>query len=469
MTETAITNMDRPMPRSVPLRAPKLWTVISFVSLGFGPGCGPDFTPQEEIDRLRVLGIRSEVPDSDRRAWPGVIEDAVLTALVTDDALEDPASFEYRWRLCPVAFGSEADFECVFTEAEFEAFILELIENVPIEEAVTIVLEALFEDPSQVDPEAVEAIRAQIEGLLEQAPELIDVDFVLSDTATATFNLRDVIFVEEVAELEDQGLVQGLLELLLERACEQLGTAEFPDFVERPTCDGTFQMRIDLTVCDLPADECTPQSRPSQTDGPPRVVRAVRFFDIIYDLDLVPNPNRNPEAAIMCRTPEPLTGDEQISLRTRPCGNIIEMPPPPALDPDGLEFGATYGLVITDVRVLLDPNGFDLDLDAEVFTKWDPEAEAFTEERQERLIFSWFTTGGDPGRNRSAFDPEQPENSSIDRAATNEWNTPRAIDLTPEEREAIYGLFVVIRDGRGGRAFIQRNTRFVGASSESAP
>ncbi|NJK88394.1 MAG: hypothetical protein HC923_02685, partial [Myxococcales bacterium] len=188
--------------------------------------CGPDFTPADEIDRLRVLGIRARVAATPEIAWPFVDEDTLIDALVTDDDLSDPSSFKYRWRLCPVAFGSEADFRCVFTEDQFEEFLRGLLLGVL---------------PDGTDPNAL----------------TIDADFELGTDPAATFNLRDV-FRSEALDALPPAVVRELLQEGLRFACEELQTQEFPDFVDRPECNGVFGVRIDVAVCEqsVPDDRC---------------------------------------------------------------------------------------------------------------------------------------------------------------------------------------------------------------------
>jgi len=217
-------------------------------------------------------------------------------------------------------------------------------------------------------------------------------------------------------------------------------------------------------VCDLPAEDCTPDTRPSGDGGPPRVVQSLRFLDVIYDEELVPNPNRNPTIDVLCRSRDPVSDGATLGPDCEDSAPLVEMPAPPATDPEGLRFDESYAVVTLDVFV--DPNG-SFPLDAELFRTWDPDDERFTEEQQERLILSWFTTGGSPDRNRTAFDADEPETSNRSRAILNVWELPRRVDL--DEPDRVFGLFVVVRDGRGGRAFVQRNARFVAEGEGSSP
>jgi hypothetical protein len=420
--------------------------VIGLLCLG-STACGPDFTPQEEIDRLRVLGVKSEVDGQPEVAWPGVVDDARLTALVTNESLSDPTTFGYAWRICPVAFGSEADFRCAFTEEEFEAFLLDQLAGVPRDELIEAIVEQILPDGTE---EEKQQLRDALNDAFDQIPDLVDVDFDLptpTTSTTAVLNLRGVFFGGGLDDLpfDPDPFVAPLLQGLLAGACEQLQTADFPDFVERPECNGTFQVRIDLTVCN-PGVECTADSVPSSDgDGPPDVVKTLRFLDVIYDDEVVPN--RNPEVQTVCR------------------GGASDEPPPECAElgtvvpPDqaaGLPFGANVPFELADLETD----------DAEThLAVVETETGTTTEERRERLAVSWFVTGGELDRNRTAFDPQRPENSPIERARFNVWSTPRQIDLSPEEEDATFAIFMVVRDGRGGRAFVQRTAQFVAPST----
>ena len=419
--------------------------VCSLLCFG-SAACGPDFTPQEEIDRLRVLGVKSEVEGQPGVAWPGVVDDARLTALVTNEALADPTGFGYAWRICPVAFGSESDFQCAFTEEEFEALLLEQLADVPRDELIEAVVDQLLPDGTE---EEKQQLREALNDAFDQIPDLVDVDFDLptpTTSTTAIFELRRVFFGDALDDLpfDPDPFVAPLLESLLAGACEQLQTAEFPDFVERPECNGTFQVRIDLTVCS-PGIECTADRLPAEGEGPPDVVKTLRFLDVVYDDEVVRN--RNPVVQSVCR------------------GGTNNEPPPECAElgtvvpPDqaaGLPFGANVPFELADLETD----------DAETYLAViETGTGTTTEERQERLTVSWFVTGGELDRNRTAFDPLQPETSPIDRARFKVWSIPRQIDLSPEEEDATYGIFMVVRDGRGGRAFVQRIAQFVSSST----
>lgn len=411
----------------------------SLLILAGSAACGPDFTPAEEIDRLRVLGVKSEVDGQPGVAWPGVVDTARLSALVTNDALDAPETFGYAWRLCPVAFGSEADFECAFTEDEFEALLLEQLAAAPRDDLVEAAVDQLLPDGTEAERRA---LRDSLNGAFDEIPSLVDVDFDLPTTSTiAELNLSRVFFGPALDNLpfDPAPFVAPILQGLLAGACDQLQTAEFPDFVERPECNGTFRMRVDLTVCS-DDENCTPDREPSiDDDGPPDVVKSVRFLEIIYDDEVTPN--RNPVVETVCAGFDGTAAPE--------CAALSTVVPPTATA--ALPFGQTIPFELADLTPE-DSETFDAVVETVTGTT--------TESRREQLVVSWFVTGGELDRSRSAYDPEQPETSSIERGRTNEWTIPRAIDLSPQEEAKNYGIFMVVRDGRGGRAFVRRTARF---------
>ena len=75
--------------------------------------CSEDFTPHEEIDRLRMLGIGADRP------WLEFGETANVSALIVQDS-EDHAPISYEWSWCPLATGADRAYECAFTEAELQ-------------------------------------------------------------------------------------------------------------------------------------------------------------------------------------------------------------------------------------------------------------------------------------------------------------------------------------------------------------
>jgi len=70
-------------------------------------GCVREFAPFNELDSLRVLGVRAEPP----ALGPGAI--AVLDALVFEP---DGNEVSYRWSWCPLAAGAATGFACYLDE-----------------------------------------------------------------------------------------------------------------------------------------------------------------------------------------------------------------------------------------------------------------------------------------------------------------------------------------------------------------
>jgi hypothetical protein len=70
-------------------------------------GCGRDFAAFNELDKLRVLGVRAEPP----ALGPGA--SAVIDALIFEP---DGDELSYRWSWCPLAAGGQTGFECALDE-----------------------------------------------------------------------------------------------------------------------------------------------------------------------------------------------------------------------------------------------------------------------------------------------------------------------------------------------------------------
>jgi hypothetical protein len=84
---------------------PALFVALALAALG--AGCGREFTAFNELDKLRVLGVRAEPP----ALGPG--GSAVLEALVFEP---DGDPIAWRWSWCPLAAGGQTGFECVLDE-----------------------------------------------------------------------------------------------------------------------------------------------------------------------------------------------------------------------------------------------------------------------------------------------------------------------------------------------------------------
>ncbi|MGF1511317.1 MAG: hypothetical protein ACFB9M_17640 [Myxococcota bacterium] len=398
--------------------------------------CGPDFVPAEEIDRLRVLGISTRVIETPELAWPNVDEDLELAALAT---LEGEGSPSLTWRFCPLAFGSAGDFECVFDEEDFRDAV------------ITLVTDAVAEaDELDLDTDAL-------------AELLTGLDFDLGTGPSVVFNLTDLFLGDARSALEaavEAGVESGILSpedaanlmpaslvaAALEQFCEDIQTQEFPEFVERPECNGTFEFRVDVIATNEDEDES---------------LEARRFFTVIYDPESpFAVPNRNPEAQLLCaidlgqfvREGEAVPSAQRL-LETR-CvlDNVFVLGPEAA--PAPAFFDEDIRVVIPDLCVV---QGTASEIDeecianAEFFLTTDPDGE--TVEATENLVLSWFVDTGDLDRSRTAFALAD-ENSPLSEAQTNEWTPPARIDFDDDSGLPL-DLFVVVRDGRGGRAFLR--------------
>lgn len=72
---------------------------------------------------------------------------------------------------------------------------------------------------------------------------------------------------------------------------------------------------------------------------------------------------------------------------------------------------------------------------------------------REALTLTWFVRGGELESTRTAFVPER---TTIERAGMNVWTTPKSVDYA----ESVADVYVVIRDDRGGTAWIRRGAMF---------
>jgi len=428
------------------MRIPSLSLILSL--LGFSMACGPDFTPEEEIDRLRLFGVRLEVQDRPGSlVWPRVDEELRLEALVTTEA-RLPDDLDFSVRFCPLAFQTSGDLECVFDEESFEQVLLQAV---PIPDDVEIDLD-------------------------------LDFDVPVTSSTTALFNLeRQLLGAENLQILEDAGVdPTPLIENGIAAFCDQIQTQEFSDAVTRPACNGTFEFRFDIV---LRAGE--------------EVLRAVRQFPLIYD-PMPPQlggamlePNRNPRPSLLCArddrafrdTRQALIEAEMLSGNTpittgevqgrctflevltdgmgNPTGNFGALP---ELDPTLQTFSATvaiplffdtpYTLIVADLcgafpaTPIPDRNTCSLDVDA-VQPLGEGEVEI-----PESLNLSWFADTPDLDATVTAFEFDNPD-ATLAEARANLFETPRRIDFEAEDEPLPLELFVVVRDGlgRGGRAF----------------
>lgn len=423
---------------------------------------GEDFTPREEIDRLRLFGIRSATIDDPSVAWPRTGEPARLQALLTREIPTGQATA--RWSFCPVAFGSDGDFRCALDEAEFAAFVNEAVR-------------AAVRDLTGVDLPA--------DLLLEPDFDLgtSTVAFTRGATVAATrFDLRDVFFAAGTGglppELAELGL-EAVLDLGLDLLCTQLQAQDFPDFVERPECDGVFPFRVDVEV------------RATAPEAPTETLRAQRFFDVRYDPDVPANRNPSLQATSgpsgicfveVAPVPPDASPDnpsfarataaraEAEDLRTDDAAAAVARDLCVQADLESIEastFVPVFNLQAGNQRVAFIPldgttppvlplrlaQRYQLELfgldrnDAEPYFRSGPDGDPV--EDTEQLTVSWFVDAGGLERTRTAFEAGT-EGATIDRLQSNRWTTPRPIDFDDPVQQL--ELVFVVRDDRGGRA-----------------
>lgn len=396
-------------------------TLLPLAALAFG--CGADFTPREEIDRLRTFGILSEVQADPSLAWPRTAQTTRLSALVTRERPE--GQVRATWRFCPVAFGSGGGFECAVSEEDFS----ELLESVIRDAAANLTeLLEMFPDlelPPGFDPEDFmlpDELQVGIEPDFELGTSTVSLGSGVNRVGI-DFNLRDVFFPEQ-GDL----IPEFILDLGIRALCEQLQGAEFPEVVERPSCNGVFPFRIDVELQILEAGR--------EVDDP---LLAQRFLDVVYDPTVTPN--RNPDVEGFCISPLMNDPSREEAMDLRCDDPVFPTWVQTSTLPYGLFFDTSYGLSL---------EGLEED-DAETFEVLDPEAEPGTTAR-EQLTVSWFIDAGGIDRTRTAFDADE-EASPIERARYNEWELPREIDFDDPPADGRVELIAVVRDGRGGRAF----------------
>ena len=198
----------------------------------FATACEDDETPFNEIDRLRVLGIRADRP------WLLEGETANLDFLgVNNDPTIDDADLRTRWYFCPLQADSTVGFECVINSQE------------------------------------------QLEAL----------------TGTASIPLLDNAVFSEFGALISTSSTAQLPFIIpaetIEQVCLSLDDLELPPFVTRPECDGRFPVTVYLeygAVAQGGIDD-------TEIDPDQRIV-AFRDIDLVYDTTLETNPpNNNPQ------------------------------------------------------------------------------------------------------------------------------------------------------------------------------
>jgi hypothetical protein len=410
--------------------------------LWLGTSCGPDFTEPQEIDRLRILGIRTELVEDPEIAWAGVDEDLRLSALATAETL--PADIQLDWRFCPLAFGSAGDFECALDEESFQDLLLAVVEGALAQNGV----------PPELQDLPLDQLVDDLDFDLGSGPSVVFnlTELLLGDTADALDMALDELVADgTLTSTQADGLRPGTLVASgLEQFCETIQTQEFPEFVERPECNGTFEFRVDVQAS-------------TDTDD----LRAVRFFTVIYDEESVfATPNRNPKASLLCGANRAIRAENPDAPTLESLvPDLIEtnctIPGDPGITRLGLDeppstafFGSPLDLIVPDLCVdPTDPSRPDpsCETNAEAFIGVDTDGEEIDE--REILTLSWFVDAGSVNDSRTAFEVDN-DDSPLSEARRVRWDPPRAIDFEDPMNEVLQ-VYVVIRDNRGGRAFLQ--------------
>lgn len=189
--------------------------------------------------------------------------------------------------------------------------------------------------------------------------------------------------------------------------CDILRSGEFPGPVEFPTCDRYFEVAVKVTV-----------------DFGDRQIIGQRDVRLLY------------------------AADSDDANQTPAVGGVS------AIDPDS---GDTIDLAAADPELRRDVE-YELVIDIT-----EAESESFEQVPveggpavtvREVLRFTWFHEGGEMDRSATSFDIDS---NTIDDARTNLWRTP----TTEERSEDTSRLFFVVRDGRGGTTWIEREVRLV--------
>lgn len=251
----------------------------------------------------------------------------------TIDALVTSEAPTYAWSWCPFAFGGASGTECPISEDQLRALVAA--------------------SGSDVVPPAYD----------------------LGTAATATFE-------------------HTIPKQLLADLCAELGSAELPEGVSLPRCDGRFEVSIMARVA---AGGLT--------------IAGFRKLGLIYDDARVPNAN-------------PRVVGGRLSVRGAP----------------------PFELVVGDVTSVVRDVEYTVEVDvpedqAETFEDVDEAGQPIAS--RERLVISWFHEGGELDKNRTSYIDGLTDFTNL---RSNSWRTPTLDELATERAH----LYFVIRDERGG-------------------
>jgi hypothetical protein len=282
------------------------------------------------------------------RGEPPFLREGETTQLNASIYLPDPNTpVQYSWSWCPFKGAAETKFDCAVSQPELQSMV-----------------------DATVGP-----------GVVTIPP------YELATTSSTTFTYS-----------VPAALFAGL--------CQALASAELPEFVERPACNGTWDATIRLIA----------------TSASKEIV-AIKDIQLAYTATA--SSNANPSIAnIVWWHPEQL----ESSAETLVSGA------PPTLNRD------TIYKLRADVSQEL----------AETYLA-APEVEGDPEgvQKREILIISWFTESGETKSQRTTFiDGEIP----FETLQLNELRTPRKPDFPNSRMRLIF----VIRDNRGGVNWTER-------------
>ena len=233
-------------------------------------------------------------------------------------------------------------------------------------------------------------------------------DYRLGTSASATFDTDFLGALRDNAEARMQ-LFNGL--------CGALDADQLPAFISLPDCSqGTYPITIRLTVT-----------------TPEEVLIAIKDVELIFTEQALSNQHNNPEL--------------DIDILWAPMINTSSTTVLSTTTPTRLGFDTEYELTLDisteKLSQLAEPYTFNT-------------ADDQVEERTENLVITWLTTAGEIDRTRTSYlEGEIP----LENLQKNMWTTPKEADAPGETT-----LYFVIRDGRGGQSWTQRQIVFPGGS-----
>lgn len=210
----------------------------------------------------------------------------------------------------------------------------------------------------------------------------------------------------------------------IEGLCQQLQNQDLPDFVSLPDCSKGLPVSVRLVA----------------KSGDKEII-TVKEVQLVYE----PGGEQNQNPVINDVVAKPLCvvgGDKTLCPADFPGF-------PLASTEDAIPF---YRDVLYRLELAIPDEA------SETFVPTATEDNPDPEPQREDLSVTWFIQGGDLDFTRTGF--IEGEDSGVEAAATNDWETPLTRDYDDETMK----LFFVIRDGRGGINWIEREIRFTDGS-----